>query len=220
MKTVSLSGSPRESVGKKDAKKHRKEGNIPCVMYGGKEQIHFVASDKAFRKLIFTPEVYIVNLDIAGKNHNTVIQDIQYHPVSDNILHVDFLEIQPEKPVTISVPVKVTGTAPGVLKGGKLILKTRKLKIQALMQYLPDDITVSIDPLDIGDSVKVKDLSIENISFMDPPSTVIVGVRTARVLVEETPAEGAAAEGAAAEGAEPAEGAEKAKEGKGEKEKK
>jgi large subunit ribosomal protein L25 len=208
MKQVSLSGSLRENVGKKDAKKHRKEGNVPCVMYGGKEQLHFVASDKAFRKLIFTPEVCIVNLEIAGKAYNTVIQDVQYHPVTDNILHIDFLEIMPEKPVNIGVPVKVIGTAPGVLKGGKLILKTRKLKIQALMQHLPDEITVSIDPLDIGDSVKVKDLSVENITFMDSPNTIVVGVRTARVLVEETPAEGAAA----AEGAAPAEGAEKGKE--------
>jgi large subunit ribosomal protein L25 len=208
MKTVSLSGSLRENVGKKDAKKHRKEGNIPCVMYGGKEQVHFVASDKAFRKLIFTPEVYIFNLDIAGKTYSTIIQEIQYHPVTDNILHIDFLEIQPEKPVIIGVPVKVIGTAPGVLKGGKLILKTRKLKIMALVQYLPDDITVSIDPLDIGDSVKVKDLTIEHITFLDSPNTVIIGVRTARVLVEETPG----AEGAAAEGAAPAEGAEKGKE--------
>ena len=218
MKTVSLSGSPRENVGKKDAKKHRKEGNIPCVMYGGKEQIHFVASDKAFRKLIFTPEVYIVNLDIAGKTHSTVIQDVQYHPVSDNILHVDFLEIQPEKPVSISVPVKITGTAPGVLKGGKLILKTRKLKVLALMQNLPDEIPVSIDPLDIGDSVKVKDLAVENLIFLDSPNTMIVGVRTARVLVEETPAEAAGEEGAEpVEGAAPVEGAEKAKEGEAKK---
>jgi len=211
MKTVSLSGSLRENVGKKDAKKHRKEGNIPCVMYGGKEQIHFVASDKAFRKLIFTPEVYIFNLDIAGKTYDTIIQDVQYHPVTDNILHVDFLEIHPEKPVHISVPVKIIGTAPGVLKGGRLILKTRKLKISALLQHLPDEITVSIDPLDIGDSIKVKDLSLENITLMDSPNTIIVGVRTARVLVEETPA---VEEGAPEEGAE---GAEKPKEGEPEK---
>jgi large subunit ribosomal protein L25 len=219
MKTVSLSGSLRENVGKKDAIKHRKEGNVPCVMYGGKEQIHFVASDKAFRKLIFTPEVYIFNLDIAGKTYNTIIQEVQYHPVTDNILHIDFLEILPEKPVTIGVPVKISGTAPGVLKGGKLILKTRKLKISALMQNLPDEIPVSIDPLDIGDSVRVKDLVMENVNFHDNPNTIIIGVRTARVLVEETPVtEGAVAEGAeGAEGAEPAEGAEKGKEGKGEK---
>jgi large subunit ribosomal protein L25 len=135
--------------------------------------------------------------------------------VSDNILHIDFLEIHPEKPVTIGVPVRIFGTAPGVLKGGKLILKTRKLKVQALMQNLPDEIPISIDPLDIGDSVKVKDLTVENITFMDSPNTVIVGVRTARVLVEETPG----AEAAVAEGAAAAEGAEKGKEGEGEKEK-
>jgi large subunit ribosomal protein L25 len=219
MKNVLLSGSLRGNVGKKDAKKHRKEGNIPCVMYGGKEQIHFVASDKAFRKLIFTPEVYIFNLEIAGKTYNTIIQDVQYHPVSDHILHIDFLEINPEKPVTISVPVKIIGVAPGVLKGGKMEHKTRKLKIHALMQHLPDKITVTIDNLDIGDSVRVKDLVLENITFLDNPNTIIVGVRTARVLVEEpTAAEAAAAEGAAAaEAAEPAEGTEKTKEGKGEK---
>ncbi len=219
MKNVLLSGSLRGNVGKKDAKKHRKEGNIPCVMYGGKEQIHFVASDKAFRKLIFTPEVYIFNLGIAGKTYNTIIQDVQYHPVSDHILHIDFLEINPEKPVTISVPVKIIGVAPGVLKGGKMEHKTRKLKIHALMQHLPDKITVTIDNLDIGDSVRVKDLVLENITFLDNPNTIIVGVRTARVLVEEpTAAEAAAAEGAAAaEAAEPAEATEKTKEGKGEK---
>jgi len=219
MKNVLLSGSLRGNVGKKDAKKHRKEGNIPCVMYGGKEQIHFVASDKAFRKLIFTPEVYIFNLEIAGKTYNTIIQDVQYHPVSDHILHIDFLEINPEKPVTISVPVKIIGVAPGVLKGGKMEHKTRKLKIHALMQHLPDKITVTIDNLDIGDSVRVKDLVLENITFLDNPNTIIVGVRTARVLVEEpTAAEAAAAEGAAAaEAAEPAEATEKTKEGKGEK---
>jgi len=209
MKTVSLSGSLRENVGKKDAKKHRKEGNVPCVMYGGKEQIHFVANDKLFRKLIFTPEVCIVTLDIAGNTYDTIIQEVQFHPVTDNILHIDFLQINPEKPVTIGVPVKIIGTAPGVLKGGKLILKSRKLKIQALQQFLPDDITVSIDPLDIGDSVKVKDLVQENIAFLDSPNTIVVTVRTARVLVEEVPG----AEGAAAvEGAAAAEGAEKGKE--------
>jgi large subunit ribosomal protein L25 len=212
MKTVSLSGSLRENVGKKDAKKNRKEGLVPCVVYGGKEQVHFVVDDKTFRKLIFTPEVCIVNLDVNGKQYNTIIQDVQYHPVTDNILHVDFLEIIPEKPVHISVPVRITGTAPGVLKGGKLTIKTRKLKIKALMQYLPDEVTVSIDPLDIGDSIRVKDLAIDNIQFLDNPGTVIVGVRTARVLVEETAAE----EGAAVEGAAAAEGAEK-KEGEAEK---
>jgi len=199
MKTVSLSGSLRENVGKKDAKKHRKAGFIPCVMYGGKEQFHFVANDKIFRKYLFTPEVYIFNIEINGKTTPSIIQDIQYHPVTDNILHIDFLEILPEKPVVIGVPIKIEGTAPGVLKGGKLIYKMRKLKIRSLMAYLPDYIMISIDPLDIGDSIKVKDLKRDNIAFLDAPNNIIVGVRTARTVVEEAPVEGAAA---AAEGAE------------------
>jgi large subunit ribosomal protein L25 len=210
MKTVSLSGSLRENVGKKDAKKHRTEGKIPCVLYGGKEQVHFVIDDKQFRKIVFTPEVCLVNLVLDGKETVTLIQDMQFHPVTDRILHVDFLEVIPDKPVTIGVPVKLTGTAPGVLKGGKLILKMRKVKIKALAKDLPDYITLNIDPLDIGDSIKVSEVKMDNVLFLDAPSTVIVGVRTARTVVEEVPG----AEAAAAEGAE--EGAE-GKEGEGEK---
>jgi len=211
MKTVSLSGSLRENVGKKDAKKHRREGLVPCVMYGGKEQYHFAVSDKSFRKFLFSPEVFIFNIEISGKNINAVVQDVQYHPVTDNILHIDFLEVIPEKPVIISVPVKLEGTAPGVLKGGKLILKTRKLKIRAMLENLPDFIMISIDPLEIGDSIKVKDMTRDNIDFLDAQNNVIVGVRTARAVVEEAPVEGAAAaaEGAAAEGDKKEEGKEK-----------
>ena len=136
------------------------------------------------------------------------MQDMQYHPVTDRLLHVDLLQILPGKPITIGVPVKLSGTAPGVLRGGKLIKKLRKLKISALAENLPDDVTVSIEGLEIGDSVKVSQLTLENILFLDSPNTVIVGVRTARVLVEEVVP---GAEGAVAEGAE---GEEKKEEGK------
>lgn len=187
MKTVSLSGSPRENVGKKDAKINRKQGMVPCVMYGSGKQSHFLVNDKAFRKFIFTPEVYIIKIELDGKEHNTVIQDIQYHPVTDNILHIDFLEIVPGKPVTIGVPVRLEGTAPGVLKGGKLDMKSRKLLIRAQMEDLPDEVLVSIDGLDIGQSVKVKDLQRDKISFLDSPNNVVVAVRTARTVVEEVP---------------------------------
>jgi large subunit ribosomal protein L25 len=197
MKTVSLSGSLRENVGKKDAKKNRREGFIPCVMYGGKEQVHFLAEEKGFKKIIFTPEVCIVALNVGGKEYFTILQDVQYHPVTDSILHVDFLEIIPEKPVTIAVPVKTHGTPQGVLKGGKLISKTRKLKIKALMQHLPDFIEIDITALEIGDSVRVGDVKQENITLLDPPSYVIVGVRTARTVVEEAPTGEVATEGAA-----------------------
>ena len=205
MKTVSLSGSLRENVGKKDAKMHRKEFKVPCVVYGGKEQIHFVAEEKVLMKMMHTPVAHIFKLDIGNKQFNTIVQDVQYHPVTDRMLHVDFMEILPEKPVTIGVPIKVTGTAPGVLRGGRLIKKMRKLVIKALVQDLPDDLTVSIDGLEIGDSVKVSDMKLDNVLFLDPASNVIVGVRTARSVVEEALP---GAEGAAA--AAPAEAAKKA----------
>jgi large subunit ribosomal protein L25 len=200
MKKVSLSGSLRENVGKKDAKMHRKEFKVPCVVYGGKEQIHFVADEKSLMKVMHTPVAHIFELSIGGAKHNTIVQDVQYHPVTDRMLHVDFMEIVPEKPVTIGIPIKVTGTAPGVLRGGKLVKKMRKLVVKALVQYLPDEIIVSIDGLEIGDSRKVSDMVLENVSFLDPGSSVIVGVRTARAVVEEAlpGAEGAAAAGAAA----------------------
>jgi large subunit ribosomal protein L25 len=199
MKTVSLSGSLRGNVGKKDAKMHRREFKVPCVMYGGKEQIHFVAEEKVLAKIMHTPVAYIFELSIDGKKHNTIVQDVQYHPVTDRMLHVDFMEIIPEKPVTIGIPIKVTGVAPGVLRGGKLIKKMRKLVIKALVQHLPDEITVTIDGLEIGDSVKVSDMTLEHVTFIDPPSSVILGVRTARAVVEEVvPGTEAAVAGTAA----------------------
>jgi large subunit ribosomal protein L25 len=205
MKKVSLSGSLRENVGKKDAKMHRKAFQVPCVMYGGKEQVHFVADEKALMKIMHTPVAYIFEVSVGGKKHSTIVQDVQYHPVTDRMLHADFMEIIPEKPVTIGIPIKVTGVAPGVLRGGKLIKKMRKLVIKALVQHLPDDITVSIDGLEIGDSVKVSDMVLEHVTFLDPASSVILGVRTARAVVEEVlpGQEGAAA----AAGAAPAAGA-------------
>ena len=200
MKTVSLSGSLRENVGKKDARKNRRDFKVPCVMYGGKEQVHFTADEKTLMKIMHTPVAHIIELDVNGKVHPTIVQDVQYPPVTDRLLHVDFLQILPEKPVVISVPVKITGTAPGVLRGGKLIKKMRKLKIKALMPSLPDDITLSIDNLEIGDSIKVSDLKMDNVSFLDPATNVIVGVRTARAVVEETtPGTEGATEPAAAE---------------------
>jgi len=195
MKTVSLSGSLRENVGKKDAKMHRREFKVPCVMYGGKEQIHFVAEEKVLAKIMHTPAARIFELNIGGQKHDTIVQDVQYHPVTDRMLHVDFMEIMPEKPVTIGVPVKISGVAPGVLRGGRLIKKMRKLVVKALVQHLPDEIGVSIDGLEIGDSVKVSDMSLANVTFIDPASSVIVGVRTVRAVVEAVApgAEGAAA---------------------------
>ncbi|MDP1623170.1 MAG: 50S ribosomal protein L25 [Bacteroidales bacterium] len=206
MKKVSLSGSLRENVGKKDAKMHRREFKVPCVLYGGKEQVHFVAEEKALMKIMHTPVAYIFDLNIGGQTYSTIVQDVQYHPVTDRMLHVDFMEVMPEKPVTIGIPIKISGVAPGVLRGGRLIKKMRKLVIKALVQHLPDELAVTINGLEIGDSVKVSDMVLENVTFLDPPNSVILGVRTARAVVEEVApgTEGAAAAPAAAGAAAPA----------------
>ncbi|MFH0866557.1 MAG: 50S ribosomal protein L25/general stress protein Ctc [Bacteroidota bacterium] len=197
MKVVSMSGSPRENVGKKDAKKQRYEGKIPCVLYGGKEQVHFITDESTFKKIVYTPEVCTVKINIDGNEFEAVLQDIQYHPVSDRILHADFLEIFPDKLVTIHIPVKLTGTPEGVLKGGKLHHKMRKLKVKALAAHLPDNFTLDISKLEINDSIKISDLAYPNITLLDPQTAVVVGVRVTRVVVEEVPV---------VEGAVPAEG--------------
>lgn len=185
MKTVSLSGAPRVHVGKKDAKLLRRENKIPCVLYGGTEQIHFFTEEKPFSKILFSPHVYIFSLDIEGKIHQAIMQDVQYHPVTDKVLHVDFLELFDKKPITIAVPVTLSGTPKGVLKGGRLIKKARKLKINALPVDIPDTINIDITNLEIGQSVLIQDLKQDNILFLDSPRNVVVGVRSARAVTAD-----------------------------------
>ena len=185
MKTVSISGSLRENVGKKDAKKNRKLGKIPCVIYGGKEQIHLSVEEKDFSKLIFTPEVFIINIKINGKKYTSILQEIQYHPVTDKVLHVDFLEVIPGQPIVIGIPVKTVGRSQGVLKGGMFVQKIRKLKVKALPKDLPDIITLDISDLEIGDSIRVKDVKQENLELLDIQNAVIVGIKTARGIEDE-----------------------------------
>lgn len=196
MKTVSVSGSPRENVGRKDAKRLRREGLVPCVIYGGKEQLHFVTPVISFKDIVYTPEACLVKLDINGKQFNAVLQDIQFHPVDDSILHADFLEIFPDKLVKTSIPIKVVGNSPGVIKGGKLFIKLRNLRVQALPDNLPDFVDVSISKLEIGDSVKVDEVKLEDVEFLDPGHAVVVMVKSTRTVSlpedeEESEAEGA-----------------------------
>ncbi|MFA6949631.1 MAG: 50S ribosomal protein L25/general stress protein Ctc [Lentimicrobiaceae bacterium] len=188
MKTVSLSGSLRENVGKKDAKAQRLAGKVPCVIYGGKEQVHFATDVVNFKPILYSPASFLINIKIDGKEYLTVLQDVQSHPVSDDILHVDFFELNSGKPVIISVPIKVTGTSPGVLRGGKLVKKFRKLKIKALIEHLPDEIEVSISNLDINQSTKVGDLKLDNVEFLDIKNGVVVAVQPTRNIEPETPA--------------------------------
>lgn len=192
MKAISISGSLRENVGKKDAKLNRKNGLIPCVVYGGKEQIHFTVPEVDFKPLIFTPLTYTVNLNVNGKKLHSIIQEVQYHKVEGNILHVDFLEIDPAKPVVMSIPVIFTGIPQGVLKGGKLVKKFRKLKVRSLIADMPDDVTVDLTHLEIMDHCKISDLNIKHLELLDPQNTVIALVKSTRAVVEETPAAGAA----------------------------
>ena len=197
MKAISISGSLRENVGKKDAKLNRKQGLIPCVVYGGKDQIHFTVPETDFGPLIFTPNTYTVDLNVDGKKLHSVIQEVQYHKVSGSILHVDFLEIDPTKPVILSIPVIFTGIPVGVLKGGRLMKKFRKLKVRALIENMPDDITIDLTHLEIMDHYKITDLTIENVELLDPKNSMLAFVKSTRAAVEETAAPAAAGAAAA-----------------------
>jgi large subunit ribosomal protein L25 len=182
MKLVSMSGSLRENVGKKDAKILRRQGLIPCVLYGGKEQMHFTLTELQFRDVVYAPEACLIKLSVNNKEYEAILQDIQFHPVTDRIIHADFLEVSEGKPVQIEVPIKVKGSSPGVIKGGKLHIKQRKLKVKGLVDAIPAELDVDISKLDIGDSILVGELAQKGLEFMNVPNSVVVMVKVTRVL--------------------------------------
>lgn len=191
MKSVSISGSLRENVGKRDAKAQRAKGMIPCVIYGGQQQYQFVVDQRQFKDLIYTPEVKYAVLDLDGKKFNAILQDAQFHAITDNLLHVDFLEVVENKPITIDIPVKVSGTSPGVLRGGKMAKKVRKLKVRGLLEHIPEYINLSIDGMEINDNLRVSDVKIDNIAVVDNPSKVLISILTSR-NVDDSATEAAA----------------------------
>lgn len=196
MKSVSISGSLRANVGKKDAKTLRGNESVPCVLYGGKEQVHFSAPLAAFKPLIYTPTVNTVNLSVDGKKFNAILQEVQYHRVKDHIIHVDFLEIVPGKPVVMNLPVKTTGTSPGVRAGGKLNKKLKTLKVRGLVEDMPDAIEIAIDSLEIGGGVRVGDIKVKGLTLLNASNVTVVSVQVTRAVAEPTaatPAAGAAA---------------------------
>ena len=200
MKSVSISGSPRVSVGKTDATALRNAKQVPCVLYGGKEQVHFAVLEADFKDLIFTPSVNTVNLDIAGKKYHAIMQEAQFHPLKDNILHVDFLEIIAGKPVTMNIPVRTTGTSPGVRNGGKLTKKLKTLRVKGLVEKMPDTIDIAIDTLEIGQGVKVADIKLNGLTFLNAENITVVSVQVTRAVAAEVvaaPAAKAAAPAAA-----------------------
>ena len=204
MKEVSLSGSGRTNVGKKDAKAVRVAGNVPCVVYGAGTQTHFSVKHVDMEKLIYTPSVHIINIDIDGKTVKTIIQDIQFHPVTDGVLHVDFIELQDDKKIKVNIPVNLFGRSPGVLNGGKLQQIFRRLKVYALPGDLPDSIEVDISPLKIGMAIRVSDVNNDKLNILNAGSSVICSVKMSRGVLEEEEEE-EEVEGAEGEGAEGAE---------------
>jgi len=180
MKTIEIKGFKRETVGKKATKQLRKDGNVPCVLYGGEEIVHFYAPVNDFRHLFYTPNVYIVNIEVDGKKYPTILKDAQFHPVSEAPLHVDFLQVHDDKPVVIDIPVKAEGFAKGVQAGGILRLEKRKLTVKGLPKHLPDELVIDVTDLDLGKTRKVGDLKFDNLELLNAPNAVVVAVRLTR----------------------------------------
>ncbi len=211
MKSIEIKGTKRTTLSKQEVKSLRNEEKVPCVLYGGKDQLHFSADASEFKPLIYTPAVHTVSIDVDGSNYQAIVQEVQFHPINDRIMHIDFLAIADDKPVVMDIPVKLTGTSEGVRAGGRLVAKVRKLKVRAMPNALPDFIEISISNLNIGDSIRVRDLQRKDITFLDSPNNVVVGVRVTRAVVEATPVAAATAAPAAAApaAATPAKGKEK-----------
>ena len=184
MKKIQIKVTKREGLGKKDTQNLRNSGNVPCVVYGGEENLHIFAEENAFRKIIYTPDVYLIELDVEGKTVPVVLKDIQFHPVSDKALHIDFVEVISGKPAVVSLPISIKGTSKGILAGGKLRIKKRYLKVKGMAEELPENLTIDITPLKIGDSLKVRDLKYSGIELLDPESAVVAGVATSRVATK------------------------------------
>lgn len=212
MKSITIQGTKRESVGKKSTKALRDAELVPCVVYGGTETLNFSAEERSFKGLVYTPEAHTVSIEVDGQTIPAVLQDIQFHPLTDKILHADFFQLADDKPVVMEVPVRLTGRSKGVVAGGALRQSFRKLKLKALPANLPDEIVVDVTPLKIGSKLNVGDIETKNFTFMHPDNAVVVAVKMSRTAMkggavieddEETPApaegEAPAAEEASAE---------------------
>ena len=206
MKSITINGSKRESVGKKATKALRNAGQVPCVLYGGDKPVHFSAAELAFSKLVYTPNAHTVVIALGDTTFNAVLQDIQFHPVTENILHIDFYQLFDDKEIAMDIPVVLTGNSVGVRNGGVLRRNRRKLRIKALPTNLPDNIVVDISKLKIGNKVYVSELENDGFRFLHTDNTVVCQIKQSRVSVDieddeddedEEGAEGAAADGGA-----------------------
>ena len=211
MKTYDLKGKVRDAVGKKSTTAIRANKGIPSVLYGVNDNVHFSVKNSDVHRLIYTPEVYIVNLDIDGKKTTAIMQDIQFHPVTDAVLHIDFLEVSKDKPVVFEIPVRLNGMAAGVRQGGNLSLITRRLRVKGLYTDFPDFIDIDITNLLLGESIQVSDLDLGKLKILNPKDAVITQVKLTRVSLPEDEVEDDEDEDE--EGEEGAEGAEESTEG-------
>ena len=209
MKTVEIIGYRRANLGKADSQKLREEGFVPCVIYGGNEQIHFYAPVILFRELVYTNEAHFVHFNVEGEEGQAILQEVQFHPVSEIILHADFLRISEDRKIKMSIPARLVGNAPGVAKGGALIRKRAVLKVYGFPKDMPDHIDVNVSELDFHHAIKVGDMKLPGLDFLDPKQATIAAVevpRAAKLAAEDA----AAAAAAPAEGAAPAGGEKKA----------
>jgi len=190
MKQIAISGSKRTETGKKATKEVRRNGLVPCVIYGEKkgadglpEAIHFTVSEREMNKLIYTPHIYLVDINIDGEDHKAVLKEVQFHPVKDNVLHVDFYEVHPEKPIVMAVPIAPQGLAEGVRAGGKLMTMVRKLKVRALYSAIPEKLEIDVTALGLGKSIKVGELAFDGLELVTPKEVVVCTVKMTRAAM-------------------------------------
>lgn len=190
MKQISITGTTRTELGKKASKAVRNSGNVPCVLYGEKKDekglpvaTHFIVSEKEINKLIYTPHIYLVNITLDGEEHKAVIKETQFHPVKDNVLHVDFYEVHAEKPIVMGVPIAPQGLAEGVRAGGRLISMVRKLNVRALYENIPEKLIIDVTSLGLGKSIKVGDLSFDKLELVTPKDVIVCTVKMTRAAM-------------------------------------
>ena len=205
MKTLEIKGTLRENTGKMYSKQLRRAGNVPCVLYGGEENVHFYTLQKDFKNLVYSTDAHLVKLTIGDKHLEAVVQDIQFHPVRDEIIHIDFVQVSKDKPVTVNLPIQLTGSSIGLKNGGKLRQRRRHMKVSGLVDNIPEHLEIDMTEVDIGEFLKVGDLDYENLEILDPPRAMVVGVVSSRLVakglresIEEVEAEEALEAAAAA----------------------
>ncbi len=190
MKQIAISGTSRAALGKKATKEVRKNGHVPCVLYGEKKDengvpvsIHFEVDEKEINKLIYTPHIYLVDITIDGVDHKAILKEVQFHPVKDNVLHVDFFEVHAEKPIVMGVPVVAKGLADGVRAGGRLMMMVRKLQVRALYEAIPEKLEVDVTSLQLGKSIKAGNLSFEGLELVTPKEVIVCTVKMTRAAM-------------------------------------